>query len=125
MSTNTIKPTHKAIQKYHEHLEQFRRGVVTHEGALSFAFQTLLHETCRSHGWMLIPQERTTVGGKTVIPDGTLRDLFNLHRGFWEAKDTGDDLNVEIQKKTKLGYPLTNTIFEDTRKAVLEIALPQ
>ena len=39
--------------------------------------------------------------------------------GFWEAKDTDDDLDAEIQKKIAKGYPLTNTIFEDTRRAVL------
>jgi hypothetical protein len=82
MSTNTIKSSHKAIQKYHETLLSFRQQEVEHEGATRFAFQTLLHETCRTHGWVLIPEERTKVGGKTVIPDGTLRDLFNLHRGF-------------------------------------------
>jgi hypothetical protein len=42
-----------------------------------------------------------------------------LHRGLWEAKDTDDDLEVEIKKKMAKGYPLTNTIFEDTRRAVL------
>lgn len=119
MSVPAIKSSHKAIQKYHETLHSFRQQEVEHEGATRFAFQTLLHETCRTHGWVLIPEERTKVGGKTVVPDGTLRDLFNLHRGFWEAKDTSDDLSIEIQKKTKLGYPLTNTIFEDTARAVL------
>ena len=52
-------------------------------------------------------------------PDGTLRDSFNLPRGYWEAKDTGDDLITEIRKKINAGYPVTNTIFEDTRRAVL------
>lgn len=59
-----------------------------------------------------------TVGGKTIIPDGTLRDLF-LVRGYWEAKDTKDDLDAEIKKKIAKKYPLTNTIFEDSRRAVL------
>ena len=39
--------------------------------------------------------------------------------GFWEAKDTSDDLDAEIQKKIAKGYPLSNTIFEDTQQAVL------
>jgi hypothetical protein len=59
------------------------------------------------------------VGGKTVIPDATLCDEYNLHRGYWEAKDTDDKLDAEIKKKIAKGYPLTNTIFEDTRQAVL------
>ena len=52
-------------------------------------------------------------------PDGTLRDFLNLRRGFWEAKDTHNDLDVEISKKIAKGYALSNTILEDTRTAVL------
>jgi hypothetical protein len=107
MSVPAIKLSHKAIQKYHETLHSFRQQEVEHEGALRHAVQTLLFETCRPHGWVLIPEERTKVGGKTVIPDGTLRDLFNLHRGFWEAKDNSDDLRVEVYEKTRFLYPLT------------------
>ena len=51
------------------------------------------------------------------MPDGTLRDAFLLPRGYWEAKDTDDDLEYEIKKKINLGYPLTNIIFEDTHRA--------
>jgi predicted helicase len=65
---------------------------------------------------VLIP-EQTLANGKR--PDGTLRDGFNLPRGYWEAKDTRDDLGTEIRKKITAGYPITNTIFEDTRRAVL------
>jgi type I restriction-modification system DNA methylase subunit len=54
-----------------------------------------------------------------IRPDGTFRDEFYIERGYWEAKDTADDLETEIKKKTAKGYPLTNTIFEDTRVAVL------
>jgi hypothetical protein len=43
----------------------------------------------------------------------------HLHRGYREAKDTDDKLEGEIKKKIAKGYPLTNTIFEDTRQAVL------
>jgi len=57
--------------------------------------------------------------GKNIFPDGTLRDAFNLRHGYWEAKDTHDDLDVEISNKIEKGYPLGNTIFEDTRTAVL------
>lgn len=55
-------------------------------------------------------------GGKTIIPDGTLRDLY-LVRGYWEAKDTRDDLAAETKKKIGNYYPTTNTIFEDSKQA--------
>jgi predicted helicase len=45
--------------------------------------------------------------------------LFNLPRGYWEAKDTDDDLGEEIAKKRAKGYPFSNTIFEDTRRGLL------
>ncbi len=67
-------------------------------------------------GWTLIP-EQTLAGG--ARPDGVLRDRSLFYRGYWEAKDTRDDLEAEINKKVARGYPLTNTIFEDTRRAIL------
>src|SRR5262249_11349702 len=57
--------------------------------------------------------------GASIRPDGTFRDAYYLERGYWEAKDTQDKLEAEIQKKIARGYPLSNTIFEDTRKAYL------
>jgi predicted helicase len=39
--------------------------------------------------------------------------------GYWEAKDTNDDLDAEIAKKLTKGYPQDNIIFEDSVTAVL------
>jgi hypothetical protein len=114
-----VKPTHKAIKRYYAALQSYRDDKVTHEGALETAFGRLLEETAKPHGWKLIPKQKLKVGKHTIFPDGTLRDLFNMRCGFWEAKDTDDDLDAEIQKKIAKGYPLSNTIFEDTRRAVL------
>jgi hypothetical protein len=68
---------------------------------------------------MLVQELSTYSGGKRVVPDGTVRNEFRLARGWWEAKDTSDQLAAEIQKKLKAGYPARNTIFEDTQRAVL------
>ncbi len=114
-----IKPTDKTIKTYHAALQGYSDERVTHEGATETAFQRLLADTAKSHGWFLIPKLAIKRGGKQIIPDGTLRDEFSLHRGYWEAKDTDDNLTAEIVKKTAKSYPLTNTIFEDTRRAVL------
>jgi predicted helicase len=115
----TIKPKHKAIVEYHQALRAYSDRHVTHEGALETAFQRLLSETARPHGWFLTPKRSLRVKGKHIIPDGTLLDLFNLPRGYWEAKDTDDDLGEEIAKKRAKGYPFGNTIFEDTRRGLL------
>ncbi len=118
-STATIKPNHKAIQAYYTALKDYSDQGVEHETALRSAFQLVLADTGKAHGWMLIPELSLKVSGKTVRPDGTLRDDYYLPRGYWEAKDTADKLDDEIRKKAAKGYPLSNTIFEDTRQAVL------
>ncbi len=106
----------KAIDQYYKELATYSAQSVTHELALKTAFQNLLAAFAPSVNWTLIP-EQTLANGKR--PDGTLRDTFSLPRGYWEAKDTKDDLSVEMRKKIATGYPTTNIIFEDTRSAVL------
>jgi predicted helicase len=39
--------------------------------------------------------------------------------GYWEAKDSTDNLDEEIIRKFKRGYPKDNIIFEDTIRAIL------
>jgi predicted helicase len=114
-----LKPVHKALKKYYEDLKAYSAQRVEHEGALETAFSRLLADTARPHGWTLIP--KLSMKGKkgNIAPDGTLRDEYELKRGFWEAKDTHDDLDEEIGRKIAKGYPLSNIIFEDTRQAVL------
>jgi len=113
-----ITSTHKkAIDHYYQELTAYQAHKVTHETAVRSAFQNLLATFAKSANWTLIPEQPLENGKR---PDGTLRDdTYNLPRGYWEAKDTKDDLKTEIRKKINLGYPITNTIFEDTRRAIL------
>jgi predicted helicase len=119
MPAAALKPTHPAIHTYYVDLQDYARQGATHEGALETAFQHLLAEVARLHHWDLIPKLKLQIAGKTIIPDGTLRDRNWMPRGYWEAKDTADNLDTEIKKKIARGYPLTNTIFEDTRQGFL------
>ena len=114
-----VKPTHKAVKSYYAALATYADQSVEHEGALRSAFQNLLSETGRKVGWTLIPELSLDANGHQIRPDGTFRDEFTIERGYWEAKDTDDDLEAEIRKKIKRGYRLTNTIFEDTREGRL------
>jgi predicted helicase len=115
---SSLTPDHPAVGQYYALLAEFQNQGVKHEGAVSTAFENLLTHLAKQRGWIFIPllSLKTT---NRVVPDGTIRDGNGLPRGYWEAKDTDDDLDKEIDKKKARGYPLTNIIFEDTREAVL------
>src|SRR5712691_3390289 len=112
LSSSVLK---KAIDRYYKELQEYK-GRANYELAVRTAFFNLLAETARQVKWMLIP-EQTLEGG--IRPDGVLRDSFDLKRGIWEAKGPHSDLDKEIARKIVTGYPLTNTIFENTKRAVL------
>jgi hypothetical protein len=112
LSTPVLK---KAIDRYYQELNEYK-GKADYELAVRTAFLNLLAETARQVKWTLIP-EQTIEGG--LRPDGVLRDSFDLKRGFWEAKGPHSDLDKEIARKIATGYPLINTIFENTKRAVL------
>jgi predicted helicase len=44
---------------------------------------------------------------------------LRMPMGYWEAKDANDDLNEEIAKKFKRGYPQDNIVFSDDTTFVL------
>lgn len=50
--------------------------------------------------------------------DGALVDEFRLTHGFWEAKDTHDELGKEVKKKLTAGYPQNNIIFQAPKQAI-------
>src|SRR5712691_4718072 len=112
LSTPVLK---KAIDRYYKELHDYK-GRADYELAVRTAFFNLLAETARQVKWMLIP-EKTLESG--IRPDGVLRDSFDLKRGIWEAKGPQSDLDKEIARKIATGYPLTNTIFENTKRAIL------
>ncbi len=112
-----IKPTHKAIKDYYQALKDYEKQGFSHEMAVRQAFANLLEAVVKPMQWTLI-LEYTLPNSKRRI-DGALFDSFRIPRGYWEAKDTSDDLESEIKKKIAIGYPLVNTIFEDTCHGVL------
>lgn len=118
-----ITPAAKPIRAYYAALRDFADQNVSQEQAVRAAFQTLLANLARPLKWTAIPELGKKVrqqGKKTrVIPDGTLRDKYQLPRGYWEAKDSADDLDAEIRDKRAKGYPLDNTIFWTPARAVL------
>ena len=89
--TAFLKPSHKAIKRYYQSLDEYRAHKVKHEGALETAFQRLLEAVGHTVGWRMTPKEKLRVGNSNIFPDGTLRDFYNARCGFCEAKDTDDD----------------------------------
>src|SRR5688572_17081228 len=107
------------IKAYLHDIRHLNQQEIAHELGRKGAFQNLLDKAAKRRGWTLVPALSTYSGGRRVVPDGTVRDEYRLARGWWEAKDTSDNLGAEIKKKLKAGYPARYTIFEDTRVAVL------
>ena len=113
-------PTYPHIERYRAELEQLVQfGGSDSELNIRPAFQNCLAAYCADHRerLMLVPELR--LGSATLIPDGTVKDSLRMARGYWEAKDTHDDLDIEIQAKFNRGYPRDNIVFEDSQTAVL------
>lgn len=120
MERLNLKPTHKSVQTYYEALRQFKTIDVSHEGAVRSAFQNLLEHCGRQFGWKLVPEwpiKRDRAHSLRV--DGALVDEYRLTHGFWEAKDSHDDLAKEVKKKLTAGYPQNNIIFQAPERAIL------
>lgn len=114
-----IQPRHAAIRTFYQRREEIARQGVMHELAVREPFKELLTAAAGVKKWTLVVEQKIEGLARTARPDGTLRDALSLPRGYWEAKDSRDDLDAEIEKKFARGYPRTNIIFEDTRRAVL------
>lgn len=114
-----LTPKHKTIEAYYRKRMAIEAQGVTHELAVREAFKGLLDAVGALNKWTLVVEERVAGVKKVVRPDGTLKDEYRLAHGYWEAKDSKDDLYAEIAKKFERGYPKSNIIFEDTRRAVL------
>ncbi len=84
------------------------------------AFKTLLKDWGKSHDLIFIPEyEYQTLQKTQVYPDGALLHALRVPLGYWEAKDEEDNLDEEIDKKFRKGYPQDNIIFDDSHEAVL------
>ena len=107
------------IERYRADLERIIAfGGSDNELTIKPAFRNCLAAYCREHRERLaLVDELAARGG--IVPDGTVNDSLRMPRGYWEAKDTHDDLDAEIQNKFNRGYPRNNIIFEDSREAVL------
>ena len=119
MPTTTAAAAYPHIARYRAELDRlFQFGGSANEQSIRRAFENCLADYCAEHKekLALVPELRTPSG---VIPDGTVKDSLRMARGYWEAKDSQDNLDAEIQRKFNRGYPRDNIIFEDSQTAVL------
>lgn len=109
------------IDRYYNKIEKLKRfGGSENELSIRGAFQQLIDDYADKKNLLLIPELRIKGTKEDMVqPDGTLKNGLRLELGYWESKDGKDDIDVEIENKTRKGYPLTNTLFEDTNIAVL------
>lgn len=90
------------------------------EQVIREAFKDLLKAWSRQNNLVFVAEHSYGTNQKTTIrPDGTILHDLRVPLGYWEAKDTADDLNTEIAKKFTKGYPQDNIIFENSEIAVL------
>lgn len=84
------------------------------------AFKDLLKAWGRQHDLAFLAEYPLKTATKTNINvDGALLHELRMPMGYWEAKDAHDDLNEEIAKKFKKGYPQDNIVFSDDTTFVL------
>ncbi len=109
------------IQHYYNDLAALKRVAGTNrESVVREAFKDLLKAWGRSQDLDFVAEYKIETKTKERrYVDGALLYTLRVPFGYWEAKDSDDDLDTEIDKKFRAGYPRTNTIFEDSTQAVL------
>jgi predicted helicase len=109
------------INEYLKHLDVIKKvSGSRRETIVREAFKDLLKSWGRQHDLVFLaeyPLKTATKANITV--DGVLMHELRMPLGYWEAKDERDDLDEEIDKKLRKGYPQDNIIFSDDVTAVL------
>lgn len=119
MKALNLKPNHKAIRDYYEAITKLASEGISHEGAVSPAFAQLLRHCATQLKLTLIEKHPMKRNSHIIIVDGLLNNEFNVPHGYWEAKDTRDDLEVEVKKKFAAGYPKNNILFQAPNHAII------
>lgn len=115
-----LKSNSQPIQTFYREIKEKQQLSYLHEGAVAPHFSKLLQHCGRQFNWTLIEQYPITRKGQHPLKaDGALLDEFKLIHGLWEAKDTQDDLPLEVKKKFQAGYPQDNILFQAPERAIL------
>lgn len=109
------------IQGYFNELDRIRTASGSRrESVVREAFKDLLKGWGRQHDLVFIAEhEHVSPAKDRCYVDGALLHEIRVPFGYWEAKDTDDNLDAEIEKKKRRGYPQDNIIYEDSHTSVL------
>ncbi|MCS4221406.1 type ISP restriction/modification enzyme [Salinibacter ruber] len=110
-------PDDEGVKRYYDKLNDYRNLDETHEGTVKAAFQHVLEDVGQDLGWTLVQEHY--MKERSIRVDGALKNEYNLYHGYWEAKDSDDDLQKEVKKKLEKDYPKKNTVFQAPNRAVL------
>jgi predicted helicase len=109
------------INDYLKQLDLIKRASGSQrETIVREAFKDLLKAWGKQHELIFLAEYPLKTATRTNIAvDGALLHELRMPLGYWEAKDAADDLDEEIGKKFRRGYPQDNIIFSDDATAVL------
>ncbi|TAE22392.1 MAG: DNA helicase [Candidatus Kapaibacterium sp.] len=127
----SLNTRHAAFQREIDHyfakLDEYKRKRVTKETSIRFqTIDRLLDEAAAQFGNVRYEPHKSSTGKPwfgakgqtTIIPDGTIL-IDDIPCGYFEAKDAGDDLMTEVRDKFQSGYPQTNILFWQPKRAIL------
>jgi hypothetical protein len=122
MNKLKLKPTYRVVKDYYTELNNLTQLSLFTEGAVSPTFAALLRYCAGQFKWTLaerFPMRPRGSGQRIIYVDGALLDPFKLRHGVWEAKDSDDALEREVELKFKAGYPQDNILFQAPDRAIL------
>ena len=92
------------IQQYYNKTDRIIQfGGSNKETSIRREFANLLSQYADNQNLMLV-DELTIKGtnGNAIRPDGTLKNILCIDFGYWESKDSNDDLEEEINNRASL-----------------------
>ncbi len=109
------------IHQYLRELSRLKQASgSTRETIVREAFKDLLKAWGRAQDLIFVAEyPLKTVARANIAVDGALLHSIRTPLGWWEAKDEDDDLDEEIAKKFRRGYPRDNIVFTDDATASL------
>ncbi len=109
------------INEYLAELDRLKKtSGSTRETIVREAFKDLLKAWGKAQDLVFVAEyPLKTVTKSNISIDGALLHSIRTPLGWWEAKDEDDDLDQEIAKKFKKGYPRDNIVFTDDATASL------